>query len=148
VAQFFYPPLDPATVKSLLVVRQLVEEHASYFLESPYPQTVEQDLLTLFKKTQKAMVVQEVSQEEIDMELELKGLYTSLKNAKPGATDSDQMAYFRTATALMERLLGLQEKARNMKAMGEHHAMVLNFLEEVCSPTQIEEFLARLKDLK
>ena len=85
--------------------------------------------------------------EELDVESELIVLFRSLKQAKPNATDGDQMAYYRTATALMERLLNLQDKAKNIKTMGEHHDLVLRFMEEICSPTQVEEFMTRLKDL-
>lgn len=149
MAEFFYPPLDAPTVKNLLIVKQLVDEHPSYFLESPYPQTLEADLLRLFKYTRHTVTEPRanVSDEELDVESELVTLFRSLKVAKPAATDADQMAYYRTATALMERLLNLQDKAKNMKTMGEHHDMVLRFMEEICSPTQVEEFMSRLKEL-
>lgn len=149
MADFFYPNLDAPTVKNLLVVKQLVDEHPSYFLESPYPQALEADLLRLFKYTRHTVTEprHNVNDEELDVESELIVLFRSLKQAKPNATDGDQMAYYRTATALMERLLNLQDKAKNMKTMGEHHDMVLQFMSEICSPTQIEEFMTRLKDL-
>lgn len=148
MADFFYPTIDATTVKNLLVMRQLVEEHPAYFLESPYPTSVESDINLLFKHTRKAIVAPSPpdAPEEIDVEAELRVLYTGLKNAKPNMDDSDQMGYYRTSTALLEKLLGLQEKARNIKAMSDHHRTVLNFIEEVCSPTQVEEFLKRLKE--
>lgn len=145
---FFYPPLDAQTVKNLLIVRQLVAEHAGYFLESPYPQAVEADLTTLFKLTQRAPVlpVTAAAAQEIDVEAELRTLYTEMRAAKPAQNDPDQLGYFRVSTSLMEKLLTLQEKAKNIKTMGEHHTMVLDFLQEICSPTQVEEFIKRLKE--
>jgi hypothetical protein len=149
LANFFYPPLDPLTVRNMVVVKQLVDEHPSYFLESPYPQALEADLLKLFKYTRHTVTMPRdvQTEEDLDVESELVVLFRSLKQAKPNASDGDQMAYYRTATALMERLLNLQDKAKNMKTMGEHHDMVLRFMSEICSPTQIEEFMTRLKDL-
>jgi hypothetical protein len=149
LADFFYPTLDAPTVKNLLIVKQLVDEHPSYFLESPYPQALEADLLKLFKYTRHTVTQPRdtVDDEDLDVETELVNLFRNLKVAKPAANDPDQMAYYRTATALMERLLNLQDKAKNIKTMGEHHNMVLRFMEEICSPTQVEEFLSRLKEL-
>lgn len=148
MADFFYPQIDGPTVKNLIIMRQLVGEHPSYFLESSYPMQVEADIQTLFKQTRREVVVAPTAEnvEDIDVEAELKSLYTGLKNAKPNMDDSDQMSYYRTSTALLEKLLGLQEKARNIKAMSDHHRTVLNFMEEVCSPTQVEEFMKRLKE--
>lgn len=147
MSAFFYPPLDPDTLKNLLIVHQLVSEHPSYFLESSYSGEVEANILKLFKHTKQALVIPDTaSTEEIDVEAELQVLYTGLKNAKPNMDDSDQMSYYRTSTALLEKLLGLQEKARNIKAMSDHHRTVLDFIEEVCSPTQVTEFLKRLKE--
>jgi len=149
LADFFYPNLDAPTVKNLLVVKQLVDEHPSYFLESPYPQALEADLLRLFKYTRHTVTMPRdvQTEEDLDVETELVTLFRNLKLAKPNATDGDQMAYYRTATALMERLLNLQDKAKNIKTMGEHHDLVLRFMEEICSPTQVEEFMSRLKEL-
>ena len=149
MSAFFYPPVDPDTLKNLLIVHQLVSEHPSYFLESSYSGEVEANILKLFKHTKKPMAAAPSSStpsEEIDVEAELQVLYTGLKNAKPNMDDSDQMSYYRTSTALLEKLLGLQEKARNIKAMSDHHRTVLDFIEEVCSPTQVTEFLKRLKE--
>lgn len=150
MADFFYPNIDAATVKNLLIVRQLVEEHPSYFLESPYPQDLEADLLKLFKYTRHTVTAprEDPAQDgNLDVETELVTLFRNLKLAKPNANDGDQMAYYRTATALMERLLNLQDKAKNLKTMGEHHDMVLRFMEEICSPTQVQEFMSRLEAL-
>lgn len=143
---FFYPEIDAKTVKNLLILRQLVSDHPAYFLDSPYPVSMETDIQALLKYTQRATVMATEEDAEIDMEVELKTLFRDLKKVKPADNDPDQMAYYRTSTALMERLLSLQSTAKNIKTMGEHHATVLNFIEEVCSPTQLEEFLKRLKD--
>lgn len=148
MSAFFYPELDPKTVKNLLIVRQLVSEHAGYFLESPYTQMLEADLNSLFKLTQRPVLAptQAPTLGELDIETELRDLYASMKLAKPGANDPDQLGYFRVSTALMEKLLSLQEKAKNIKSMGDHHTLVLEFLSDICSPTQVEEFLKRLKE--
>jgi hypothetical protein len=147
MADFFYPELDPPTVKHLLIVRQLISEHPAYLLDAPYTLDTETDLLALFKMTRNAAPLPTAAAEDdIDVEAELRTLYKGLQTAKPNFNDPDQMGYYRTATALLERLLALQSTARNIKTMSEHHTMVLDFIEEICSPTQVEEFLKRLKE--
>lgn len=148
MAAFFYPELDSRTVKNLLVVRQLVAEHAGYFLDSPYPQSLEADLNTLFKLTKREITAPSPTSQtdELDTEFELRTLYISLKNAKPGANDSDQLGYYRVSASLLEKLLSMLEKAKNIKTMSDHHSLVLEFLHDICSPTQITEFLKRLKE--
>lgn len=147
MAAFFYPELDHKTIKNLLIVRQLVDDHSSYFLESPYSQAVEADLLLLLKHTKRPTHVSDpTAGDEIDLSVELNSLYREMKTAKPNASDPDQLGYFRVSTSLMEKILSMQEKVRNMKAMSDHHTLVMDFLQEICSPTQIEEFINRLEE--
>lgn len=146
---FFYPTLDHQTVKNLLVVRQLVDDHPSYFLDSSYSPALEADLLTLFKRTKQVVheLPTEQEQEDIDTLAELQTLYRNLKLAKPnGSEDPDAMAYFRTATSLMEKILTLQERGKGIKEVSTYHTVVLDFLSEICNETQIEEFISRLKE--
>jgi hypothetical protein len=146
----YYPPLDTKTIKSLPIVRELAAEHASYFLSAPYPMEVQTILQDLFKKKE---VIAEERPENDDRDNweflyeESKHLYLSLKGASAGNLEtSDKMAYFRTATALLEKLLSMQERSNNLKQVSDFYALVLEIMESELSGDQRTRVMQRLSD--
>lgn len=150
---FFYPDLDAKTVKNLEIVRQLMAEHASYWLTSPYSGEIEQLCTGWFGGKQKRPSRQEeaddAAPEEQGWEFlykETLQLYRDLKNQKAKALDTDDAAaYFRVATALLEKLLTMQERAQGLKQVSDFHGAVLDIMEGVLSPTQRTEVMERLE---
>jgi hypothetical protein len=64
-------------------------------------------------------------------------------NAKSDQTE--RMAYFRTATSLLERLVTARERALGIKQIRDFQDTVLNIMEEVCTPDQRTDVMDRLR---
>jgi len=155
---FFYPELDQKTIKNLEVVRQLMLEHPSYWLTSPYPQEIERLCTEWFKgrrATAAAASLPEYDDED-DLDAGASGdweflysesrkLYRDLQAAGTGMDPNDKMAYFRTSTSLLEKLLGMQERANNLKQISDFYHLVMDIMEGVLSPTQRTEVMERLE---
>lgn len=91
-----------------------------------------------------------VSEDEIDSTLasDLHAVFRDLKDYGKGISATDQterMAYFRTATSLLERLVNARERALGVKQIKDFQDTVLNIMEEICSPDQRTEVMDRLR---
>ncbi len=84
------------------------------------------------------------------LERETQRLYDELKDSKDNLSIEDhaeRMSYFRTATSLLDKLVGLQERAVGLRAIGEFHQTVLDIMEEVLDAGQRTEVMNRLKEV-
>lgn len=82
------------------------------------------------------------------LERETQRLYDELKDSKDNLSIEDhaeRMSYFRTATSLLDKLVGLQERAVGLKAIGTFHQTVLDIMEDVLDPGQRTEVMERLQ---
>lgn len=155
-SELFYPTnLDLQTVKSLLIMRQLVAEHPHYFEDAPYNQELEMNLLKLLGGPGKATAaisgaVPTTSKgEKLDLLKEITDTYTELKDHRPQASeDAALMTYYRTRSGLLEKLLSAMGEARNQKMVSDFYAAVFQAMEEVMSPAQNTQFIERMKTFK
>ena len=58
---------------------------------------------------------------------------------------NEKLQFFKTKTALTEKLITLREKTNNLKEMTEFKAKIITFLDEICTPDQITQLMERLK---
>lgn len=150
----FYPPVDEATIRNLLIMAQLVQEHPNYFSESPYSQEMEKNLKKLLRKPDQANLpatphAPKEDDASFDMMKELRETYKELNTHKPSSEeDAAMMSYYRTRTSLLEKILGLIEQAHNQKQVSDFFAIVISILEETMSPTQQTQFMERLESFK
>lgn len=91
-----------------------------------------------------------VSEEEIDATLasDLHSVFVELKDYGKRIAVGDQtekMAYFRTATSLLERLVNARERALGVKQIKDFQDTVLNIMEEVLTPDQRTDVMDRLR---
>lgn len=153
MADFYYPNLDPQTVKNIEVVRQLAQEHPSYFLESPYSAETEEVIRRLLKIKAPTESIGGEEPEEAEsgdrwefLYRETQALFRDLKNAKVSSGETaEQMSYFRTATSLMEKMISLQERALGLKEISEFQRAVLDVMESVLDPSQRTEVMEKIK---
>lgn len=96
--------------------------------------------------------VEEVAEAPADkwakLERETQRLYDELKDSKDNLSIEDhaeRMSYFRTATSLLDKLVGLQERAVGLKAIGTFHQTVLDIMEDILDPGQRTEVMQRLE---
>ncbi len=57
---------------------------------------------------------------------------------------SEKMAYFRTKTALIEKLVTMRERISNLKEINDFRLTLLSFMNEICTKDQITELMHRL----
>ncbi len=159
-SDLFYPPLDIKTLQNLEIARQLMAEHPSYFLDCPYEGATELlmkkwfDPSALRGRKLDAERAEDASKPQISMEQdkwqylyqETSDLYKGLKNEKYASEEGDRVTYYKTMAALQEKLINLQERALGMKQISEHNKLVMNIMENVLSPTQRNEFMAKLQE--
>jgi|SRR5688500_340332 len=156
---FFYPKLDEATLKNLDIVRQLAQAHPGYFLESEYSSQTNTLLQEWFTtRLPVSGTVPEIHMDDRDpwemLYEESKNLFFSLKaaNLKGSGDVNEQNSYFRTATALLEKLVSLQERAKGLKEIGEFQRTVMEVMDSVLTANQralvMERFntIALMKD--
>lgn len=138
-----YPPLDMGNLEILLL--KMREGGAEYLLDEdcPYPSRVVDLLLERVGGDVRGDEV-----EDLDLEKESTRILTELKEAKGSFGEADHteaMAYFRTSTAVLEKLIGLKERASNVRQIGVFYGIVMGVMEEFLEPAQITELRERLK---
>lgn len=130
----YYPQIDPATIKALPILQQLSQDHKSYWLTAPYD-GVTQGILERILAPKK--VVHTTSEIDIDpnenmddfLATESRNLYQKLKMAGLGLEGSEQLAYLKTSTSLLEKLLAIQERANNLVRISEFYATVMDIMD-------------------
>ena len=84
---------------------------------------------------------------------ELTSLYNELRNFKGVVGEDgevipieakDQMAFFRTATSLLDKIVGLSERANNVKSVSEFTSRVIAVFDEVLTPQQRTQAMSKL----
>ncbi len=155
---YLYPDISLQVLRQLELMRRLHLDHPDYFLDSacPYSEEVERHFRSWFDKplgtteTETAPRYEALKDEDDRWEAlyrEVVDLYTGLKNAKPSAGDStESMAYFRTATGLLDKLVSHQERCLGIKQLHEFHQTVLQVMENVMTPDQRNTVMAQLKE--
>lgn len=166
---YLYPDVSVQNLRFVEVMRRLHKEHPDYFTNQrcPYPNEVERYFRSWFDTSVRPAgrpagrdmgadygdsydprADALLGEDKWDaLYREVVELYASLKNAKPSAGDSSEsMAYFRTATGLLDKLVGHQERCLGIKQVAEFHKVVLDIMEGVLSEDQRNKVMSLLKD--
>ena len=149
-----FPNLTPTSVKALVELAKFLQGSVDP-LDHPsckYPPEAKRAIRAI-AKLQEVSPVQNVqtqadATEDIDISAESKALYQSLKttlNAVDKMETNEKVQIFRTATALMEKLLSLQEKAAAVESYVQFKNTVMNTLDRYLSPVQVSEFISELE---
>jgi hypothetical protein len=151
--QLFYPTLTDASLLPVKAVLAQAKHHDGYLDrdECPYPGSVK-DLLRQVLAPAK-VVVDEVDFDEAKpeaMRLQILRLMRELRDMRDqlGSKDhSEKLAYLKLYPVLIEKLIGLEERATNLKTMSEFQSTILQFLDEICDKDQRTELMKRLRVL-
>lgn len=145
-----FPNMTPSAIKSIVELSKFLNgevkalDHAS----CKYPAELKRAIRAMAKLKETPQVIQAETMGEIDIAAESRNLYHSLKttlNAVDKMETNEKVQIFRTATALMEKLLTLQEKAVALEHFTQFKELVMNTLERYLSPVQISEFVSELE---
>lgn len=152
----FYPPIDVKTIRNINLIKKIIVTNPSYFLESPYGGEIE----NFFKETcPKSLVALEDAPADIspfttslnkwdNLVAETAQALVGLKQVKLSTGDSgEQIAYYRTLTSLLEKLVSLQERALGLKQVSEFHSAVLGIMDKVLTPDQRTSVMEKLDEV-
>jgi len=150
----FYPSLPEGTTFALDVILQRLAEDPEFLQQSPYSP----DEIAVLEKFTGIGSTMEDEAEEIDfegldkwdlLEKESRSLFKALTDAGKildHKDNSEKMAYFRTATSLLEKIVAIQERTANLKAIHHFHTTVLTIMEDELSAAQRTNIIDRLKE--
>lgn len=151
----FYPSIRDETIMTMKVVVENMKQDPDYLdqRECPYSETVK----TFFRdrgegKEKRGNIEDLFSLEENETDLDkiedqIKAIINDLEafGRKLDISEStDKMGYFRTKTALIEKLLNMQERVYNIKEINDFKMTLIGFMDEILSKDQITDFMTRL----
>jgi hypothetical protein len=124
----------------------------SSFSVWPKNQTSQEDKDVLVKLESR---IEQVAEEDLEddskwgrLEKESNKLFTMLtefSNKLDSRDNTETMAYFRTATSLLDKIVGIQERTANLKQISRFHDTVLIVLEDVLDASQRTQVMEQLK---
>jgi hypothetical protein len=159
MSDYHYPELTEHAQWAFKTVVTLARENSDYLKspDCPYDDALKkliQDSIWMRLDTSEDTEGGEksipISEDEIDSTLaeDLYAVFQELKNYGKTIGKSDQaekMAYFRTATSLLERLVTARERAMGVKQVKDFQDTVLTVMEDTLSPAQRTEVMDRLR---
>lgn len=147
----FPPALPPGTAKMLAVILQCMDADPEFLELCPYPAD-DIDVLRRFDSATGVVADEEDVPEETNkwgrLERESNKLFkmlTDFSSKLDSKDNAETMAYFRTATSLLDKIVGIQERAANLKQINLFHETVLTVMEDVLDAGQRTEVMSRLK---
>jgi tRNA C32,U32 (ribose-2'-O)-methylase TrmJ len=159
MSEYHYPDITDHAQWAFKTVVTLAREDSNYLKspDCPYDDQLKkliQDSIWMRLDTsenkQENTESSPISEDEIDNTLaeDLYGVFQELKDYGKTIGKSDQterMAYFRTATSLLERLVTARERALGVKQIKGFQDTVLAIMEDSMTPDQRTEVMDRLR---
>lgn len=154
----YYPQIDLDQLLPIKVVLTSISDDPLWLErpECPYDKDTREALWTMWltfrakpsKKTETISVVKTDEDKWTDVANELNTLFEDLKNAA-SETEAlpdlkEKLNYFRVATSLIEKIVGLGERASNVREVSAFQAKVLAVFDEVLTPEQRTRAMEKL----
>ena len=148
---FIYPFLDGKTLSALKTIADAARQDATYLTgeDCPYPNW----LIDLFSEPQAAEPVGVIDSDEPDRltSVWIERLLHDLENMRGGDISSlepaQQNTYIRSATALTQKLVELQERVASAQKAEIFIRETIELLEEMVPENVVGEFMARLRTI-
>jgi hypothetical protein len=146
----FYPTIRDETAVALNAVLQNIQLDASYLdkPECPYSPAIK----SFFKSRIETSSGPEIDifageDELIVLDSQIIKVINDLEKFGNTLTSEDvteKMAYFRTKTSLIEKLVTMRERLANLKEISDFRSIILGFMNETCTKDQITDLMHRL----
>jgi len=149
---FYYPPLPEGAAFALDIILQNIESDPEYLLDAPYSGD---ELVVLDKLVTQVAAAASEEDEPLEggkwarLERESNDLFkllTDFSKKLDAKDNTETMAYFRTATALLDKIVGIQERTANLKQISRFHDTVLSIMEDEMDATQRTKVMERLQE--
>lgn len=151
-----YPGLSEDVVLTLKLVKAGMDQYGDdYFddAECPYSEATKKFLRGFLEDGRS--VVEDVANifdgddvvevEVLDVQIQkILSRMDAMEKELGGMEPNERLNFFKTRTALMEKLINMREKTENLRMLSEFKAVVVSVLEDVCDADQIGEFRKRL----
>ena len=157
-----YPLLPPTLGTALEAIRQQLDFDPGFLQDAkcPYPDQVKTFLRRLATPSRNGQIdtadmifipEQTLDEEADSLIVEVKAALNSMKRLQRDLDASDdvgeRMTFLKNYSSLMDRYLGLQEKAHGLKQMYEFQRLVVETMEQVLDKDARLDFKERLKKL-
>lgn len=155
----YYPNLTESMIIQLQVVVKSLEQNPKYLQspDCPYSDAVK-DFFTknrgvLGSGRAVSAEVEDLFEGKDDvlvLEEQIKKLLNELEDmsAALGSMEtSEKLAFMKTKSQLIERLITMQERVMNLKEVAMFRHTVIGFMEEVLEKDQIADFMDRLQNI-
>ncbi len=149
----FYPNIREETILTMDIVTKSLDKDPNYLDHPDCPYT---DVIKAFFRRQtggNSLEVVDIFEgkdevEVIDQQIQkvlsdLEAMGDQMKNAET----NERLAYFKTKTSLIEKLINMKERVFNLKELSEFRNTLLAAIEDICTKDQITYFLRRLDTL-
>lgn len=136
-----HPTLDEKAIWALKVIEKGMDEDPEYLKDAPYPV----EIMRLFQGGYEDVPAGDLG--DLDVMVEIQRLYSQLQVTKTELQRGDsaeKIAFFRLAVGLLEKMVGLSERANNVRQIGLFHTAVLDVLEQYLNPVEITKVRAKL----
>lgn len=154
----FYPIISEDAVLAINLARSYIEKEGPEWLdkrECKYSQTIKKFLLETSAGVVAApggdLDVPDLFEgndepEVLDRQIQkILNRMDAMEAQLGGMEPNEKLAFFKTRTTLLEKLINLREKTTNLKEMSDFKAKIIGFLDEICTPDQITNLMERLK---
>lgn len=154
-----YPPIKSDNLLPLKQLRQRLKEDPTLLErpECPYPPE-DRDWLRVVlmpKAAAQAVEMETIPEESLDdpatwdeMARKIRRVYAQLEGLEEDADIGEKVQIIKTKAALLDRLTTLGEKVVGHRKVAEFQRMVLSVLDDVFTPDQRTEVMARLGEYK
>lgn len=163
-----YPRITPSMEDMLVELAQMYAQHPDFLThrDCKYPLAVKNAIASIATRNgavsptsaqnranpaQNTAETDEISMEEVDIHQESTLLFQNLKTFMQDTSKmetSEKAQIFRTATALLEKLLTIKEKSSGIQKYEDFKALVMNTLDRHLTPVQITSFIEQLEELE
>lgn len=150
----FYPSLREETILALNVVVQNLEQDSNYLdnTDCPYSDPIKNFFRKKISVSGSNIVVDvfEKAEGETDLDKIREQIVAVINDLEDFgrkltiADSTDKMGYFRTKTALIEKLVNMQERTFNIKEINDFRNTLLGFMNEVLTKDQVTQLMQRL----
>lgn len=161
-----YPTLSLPTIQKLEAIKLGIDTVDGYLDKSPYGADFREVLAKLFSGGRAQMVAgAAIDTSELtgktgpkqgrltdnqaeDIEQQANELLSELKNLKPpagkGFDHDTKIQIIKAKTALIDKVVGIQERAYNVRKVSTFQKVVVDILRDLVDPDRINEFQDRL----
>lgn len=151
---YHYPKLPEGAAFAVELILRVAAENPDFYDNCPYD-LKDIDLLKRMSGMAPAWMQDDPEEEDFDdgdkwgkLERQTKRLFDALlaEQQSLGTKDNaEKMSFFRTATSLLEKLVGIQERAANLRQIHQFHNTVMQIMDDVLDEGQRTEVRRRLQ---